>query len=65
MNFVNFCFETDFDGTALLTWDMPGRSMNVITPEVIGEIETVVDHVAAQVFSPGIYWSGLGMNRCG
>jgi 3-hydroxyacyl-CoA dehydrogenase/enoyl-CoA hydratase/3-hydroxybutyryl-CoA epimerase len=47
MNFVNFRFETDSDGIALLTWDMPGRSMNVITPEVIGEIETVVDHVAA------------------
>ena len=47
MNLAHFRFETDFDGIALLTWDIPGRSMNVITPEVIGEIETVVDHVAA------------------
>ena len=47
MNFVNFRFKRDSDGIALLTLDMPGRSMNVITPEVIGEIETVVDHVAA------------------
>ena len=47
MNFVNFRFETDSDGIALLTWNMPGRSMDVITPEVIGEIETLVDDVAA------------------
>ena len=47
MNFVNFRFETDSEGIALLTWDMPGRSMNVITPEVISEIEAIVDHVAA------------------
>jgi 3-hydroxyacyl-CoA dehydrogenase/enoyl-CoA hydratase/3-hydroxybutyryl-CoA epimerase len=47
MNLAHFRFKTDSDGIALLTWDIPGRSMNVITPEVIGEIETVVDHVAA------------------
>ena len=32
MNLTNFRFETDADGIALATWDMPGRSMNVITP---------------------------------
>ena len=53
MNFVNFHVETDSDGIALLTWDMPGRSMNVITPEVIGEIEAVVDHVAAEASIKG------------
>ncbi len=47
LNFVNFRFETDSEGIALLTWDMPARSMNVITPEVISEIEAIVDHVAA------------------
>ena len=29
MNLKNFRFETDADGIALVTWDMPGRSMNV------------------------------------
>ena len=48
MNLKNFRFETGSDGIALLTWDMPGRSMNVITPEVIGELESVVDHVASE-----------------
>ena len=38
MNLDNFRFETDADGIALVTWDMPGRSMNVMTPEVIAEI---------------------------
>ena len=48
MNLTNFRFETDSDSIALLTWDMPGRSMNVITPEVINELEMVIDHVAAE-----------------
>jgi 3-hydroxyacyl-CoA dehydrogenase/enoyl-CoA hydratase/3-hydroxybutyryl-CoA epimerase len=46
MNLVNFRFEIDADGIVLLTWDMAGRSMNIITPDVIDEIERVVDHVA-------------------
>ncbi|MFN3481428.1 FAD-dependent oxidoreductase [Rhabdaerophilum calidifontis] len=47
MNLKNFRFETDADGVALLTWDMPGRSMNVITPEVMDELESVIDHVVS------------------
>ncbi|MEE1657409.1 FAD-dependent oxidoreductase [Microvirga sp. CF3062] len=44
-NFTNFRFETDADGIALATWDMPGRSMNVITPEVMGELERIIETV--------------------
>ena len=33
MNLTNFRFETDADGIALVTWDMPDRSMNVINPK--------------------------------
>ena len=29
MAFKNFKLETDADGIALVTWDMPGKSMNV------------------------------------
>jgi len=47
MNLTNFRFETDSDGIATLTWDMPERSMNVITPEVMVELDKVVDKVAA------------------
>ena len=46
-NFTNFRFEVDGDGIALATWDMPGRSMNVITPEVMGELEQIIEKVVA------------------
>ena len=38
MAYVNFKLDTDADGIALVTWDAPGRSMNVIDLKVI-EIE--------------------------
>ena len=47
MKLVNFRFDTGADGVALLTWDMPERSMNVITPQVMDELDAVVDAVAA------------------
>ncbi len=47
MNLVNFRFETGADGVALLTWDMPERSMNVITAEVMQELDAVIDAVVA------------------
>lgn len=53
MDLLNFRFETDADGVALLTWDMAGRSMNVITPQVIDELEKVIDHVAADAAIKG------------
>ncbi|MBO0733193.1 MAG: enoyl-CoA hydratase/isomerase family protein [Methylocapsa sp.] len=53
MELKNFRFETDNDGIALLTWDMPGRPMNLITPEVIGEIEKTADHVASEASIKG------------
>src|SRR4051795_6077990 len=43
----NFRFETDADGIATATWDMPGRSMNVITPEVMEELSQIVEKVAS------------------
>jgi len=53
MNLVNFRFETDADGIALVTWDMPGRSMNVITPEALGEIGQIVDKIAGDAAIKG------------
>lgn len=53
MNLINFRFELDADGIALLTWDMAGRSMNVITPQVIDELEQVIDHVGAEAAITG------------
>src|SRR5215217_9097768 len=47
MNFTNFRLEVDGDGIALATWDMTGRSMNVITPEVMEELSQIVEKVAS------------------
>ena len=47
MNLTNFRFETDTDGIATATWDMPGRSMNVITPELMAELDQIIDTVAS------------------
>ena len=47
MNLTNFRFETDADGIALVTWDMPGRSMNVINAEIIGELGQILDKIGS------------------
>jgi 3-hydroxyacyl-CoA dehydrogenase/enoyl-CoA hydratase/3-hydroxybutyryl-CoA epimerase len=53
MNLQNFRFDVDGDGIALLTWDMPDRSMNVITVDVIGELDQVIDTVVADAAIKG------------
>ncbi|MGL4974941.1 MAG: enoyl-CoA hydratase-related protein, partial [Bosea sp. (in: a-proteobacteria)] len=47
MKLTNFTLAVDADGIALATWDMPDRSMNVITPEVMADLDALVDHVVA------------------
>jgi len=46
MTYTNFTLETDADGIALLTWDMPGKSMNVIDALVMEEWDAIIDQVA-------------------
>ena len=46
MSYTNFTVETDADGIALVTWDMPDKSMNVFTEEVMDELDKIIDHVA-------------------
>jgi 3-hydroxyacyl-CoA dehydrogenase/enoyl-CoA hydratase/3-hydroxybutyryl-CoA epimerase len=53
MNLTNFRFETDIDGIALVTWDMPGRSMNVINPDVISELSRIADTIASDAAVKG------------
>lgn len=47
MTYTNFTVETDADGIALVTWDMPDRSMNVFTEEVMNELDKIIDQVVA------------------
>ncbi len=42
---ANFKLDVDADGIALITWDMPGRSMNVIDMDTIAELSGIVDKV--------------------
>jgi 3-hydroxyacyl-CoA dehydrogenase/enoyl-CoA hydratase/3-hydroxybutyryl-CoA epimerase len=53
MNLKNFRFETGADGIALAVWDMPGRSMNVITAEVGEELAKIVEEVASNAAIKG------------
>src|SRR3989304_824765 len=46
MSWVNFKVDVDADGIALITWDSPGRSMNVFTQEVTNEIGQIIEKVA-------------------
>ncbi|MDP2619151.1 MAG: 3-hydroxyacyl-CoA dehydrogenase NAD-binding domain-containing protein [Hyphomicrobiales bacterium] len=42
MELANFTFAVDTDGVALVTWDMPGRSMNLIDLSVFDDLEKLV-----------------------
>ncbi|MGU3537189.1 3-hydroxyacyl-CoA dehydrogenase NAD-binding domain-containing protein [Methylobacterium sp. A54F] len=53
MDLKNFRSEVGADGVMVATWDMPGRSMNVITMEIVDEIEAIVDAVAGDASVKG------------
>jgi 3-hydroxyacyl-CoA dehydrogenase/enoyl-CoA hydratase/3-hydroxybutyryl-CoA epimerase len=50
----NFKLDVDGDGIALITWDSPGRSMNVIDLAVIGELADLVEKLAADEKVKGV-----------
>ncbi len=53
MAYVNFKLDVDADGIALVTWDAPGRSMNVIDLKVIEELSDIVEKVAGDASIKG------------
>src|SRR4051795_8556667 len=54
MAFKNFKLETDADGIALVTWDIPGRSMNVLDTQTIEELGAIVDQTTADAAIKGV-----------
>ncbi|WP_316229260.1 3-hydroxyacyl-CoA dehydrogenase NAD-binding domain-containing protein [Bradyrhizobium sp. SZCCHNR1070] len=54
MAFKNFKVETDADGIALVTWDIPGRSMNVLDETSAIELETIVKDTTADAAIKGV-----------
>ncbi len=57
MTYKNFTIETDADGIALVTWDMPDKSMNVFTVEVMDEIEKILDQTVADDGIKGVVFT--------
>jgi 3-hydroxyacyl-CoA dehydrogenase / enoyl-CoA hydratase / 3-hydroxybutyryl-CoA epimerase len=53
MAYENFRVETGADGIAVITWDSPGRSMNVFTVKVMQELDAIVDAVVADAAVKG------------
>jgi 3-hydroxyacyl-CoA dehydrogenase/enoyl-CoA hydratase/3-hydroxybutyryl-CoA epimerase len=53
MTLTNFTLEADADGIALVTWNMPGRSMNVIDVKVMEELSAIVEKVAGDATIKG------------
>jgi 3-hydroxyacyl-CoA dehydrogenase / enoyl-CoA hydratase / 3-hydroxybutyryl-CoA epimerase len=54
MSFTHFTVDVDSDGLALVTWNSPGRSMNVIDPAVKDELAAIVEQVAADAAIKGV-----------
>jgi 3-hydroxyacyl-CoA dehydrogenase / enoyl-CoA hydratase / 3-hydroxybutyryl-CoA epimerase len=50
----NFKYEVDQDGIALITWDMPSRSMNVLNADVLSELESLLDKTTADAAIKGV-----------
>jgi len=50
---TNFTLDIDTDGIALITWDIAGRSMNVINADVIEELTALTEKIAADAAIKG------------
>src|SRR5689334_6455850 len=54
MAYKNFRVETDSDGIALVTWDIPGRSMNVLDETSTNELDAIVKATTADAAVKGV-----------
>jgi len=65
MNLTNFKWDQDSDGIVTLTWDMPGRSMNVVSTVAIKELGQAVEKIAGDASIKGaIITSGKDSGFC-
>src|ERR1700683_3202262 len=54
MSYVNFKVDIDGDGIALVTWDVPDRSMNVISLTGIAELAALVEQLVGDAAVKGV-----------
>jgi 3-hydroxyacyl-CoA dehydrogenase / enoyl-CoA hydratase / 3-hydroxybutyryl-CoA epimerase len=62
---TNFTLDIDADGIALITWDMPGRSMNLIDMSMIDELSGLVGKVATDAKIKGAVVASGKDSFCG
>jgi 3-hydroxyacyl-CoA dehydrogenase/enoyl-CoA hydratase/3-hydroxybutyryl-CoA epimerase len=61
----NFKIDVDSDGIALITFDVPGRSMNTITASVIRDLYEVVGRIKSDAAIKGVvFTSGKASGFC-
>ncbi|WP_024577218.1 MULTISPECIES: 3-hydroxyacyl-CoA dehydrogenase NAD-binding domain-containing protein [unclassified Afipia] len=54
MTYKNFKVETDADGIAVVTWDIPGKSMNVLDETTGTELAAIVDATTKDAAIKGV-----------
>ncbi len=54
MTYTNFKIETDSEGIALITWDMPDKSMNVIDGTVMDEMDVLLEQIEGDEAIKGV-----------
>ncbi|MFN4101784.1 MAG: 3-hydroxyacyl-CoA dehydrogenase NAD-binding domain-containing protein, partial [Pararhodobacter sp.] len=51
---TEFHYAVDADGVAIITWDVPGKSMNVLSFAALGELDQAIDKAHADPAVKGI-----------
>ncbi len=51
---ADFTYAVDKDGVAVITWDVPGKSMNVLTREAFALVESFIDDALADEAVKGV-----------
>ncbi len=51
---TDFTMQVDADGVAIITWNVPGKSMNVLSREAFALVETLLDQALADDAVKGI-----------
>ena len=54
MELKNFKWDQDADGIVTIAWDVPGRTMNVLTGAVVAELVQVAEKVASDASITGL-----------
>ena len=65
MDLKNFRFEIDKDGIATITWDMPGKSTNLIDESAMDDLDAVAERLATDATIKGAILTSAKDGFCG